>query len=432
MAGKSNWTQKQLEILSTYDRTTPSLSATELLQKHPKFGKSFHSIRIRLQREIAPLEGAHSGAVTRNENSNALTIDLTSDRVLTLEHLLAKAKVDLNVWRVEDWNANKWENVTKDIVTGKPTITEMYQVKARLKRLYDERIVSRFMDSLIARMNAHSPRYSAIPRSKQREAHLLEVSPFDLHMGKRAVTSETSDSPYDMKIAKTLLADAIDDLLSKASGFNIEKILFVVGNDLLHTDSSAQTTTKGTPQDTAAQHTEMFCAAIDAMVSAIDILRLAAPVQVVVVPGNHDRDSAFKLGKVLSAWYRNDKEVSVDDGATLRKYVQYGTTAIGFTHGSEEKHRDLPLIMATEQPEIWNNTTFRCFHVGHLHKQKETQFNAGDTYNGVTVSVLPSLCTADAWHTQMGYAKSRRAAQAFIYHKHDGEVARLTSNVKIQ
>jgi hypothetical protein len=98
-----------------------------------------------------------------------------------------------------------------------------------------------------------------------------------------------------------------------------------------------------------------------------------------------------------------------------RCYKKYGNTLIGWTHGNEEKHVDLPLLMARETSSDWAAAKYFEWKVGHIHKSKETQFTAGDTYNGVKITTVPSLCATDAWHHLKGYVKGEKSAQATLY-----------------
>ena len=94
-----------------------------------------------------------------------------------------------------------------------------------------------------------------------------------------------------------------------------------------------------------------------------------------------------------------------------------------FTHGDNEKPSDMPLIMATEQPEMFAATEFREAHCGHYHKEQVNE------YRGVKVRFLPSICALDEWHKKMGY-QSLRAAQAFIWNHDEGLEGYLQSNVR--
>ena len=81
---------------------------------------------------------------------------------------------------------------------------------------------------------------------------------------------------------------AIDGILSKASGFSIDKIFFVIGNDVLHVDTPRRTTTSGTPQDTSGMWHEAFLEAKTMYVRAIEKMLPVADVHVIFNPSNHD------------------------------------------------------------------------------------------------------------------------------------------------
>ena len=162
----------------------------------------------------------------------------------------------------------------------------------------------------------------------------------------------------------------------------------------------------------------------------IEQCRLIAPVRVVWVPGNHDMTTSWFLVKMLEQRFWDCREVEIDTTPTTRKYHLYGVNLIGFTHGNEEKHADLPTIMASECPKLWSQATHREFHLGHLHKQKQTRYVSDDTHVGVPVRILPSLSATDAWHYKKGYVKGRRAAEAYLWSKEDGYTGHFCSNVK--
>jgi len=82
--------------------------------------------------------------------------------------------------------------------------------------------------------------------------------------------------------------------------------------------------------------------------------------------------------------------------------------------------KDLPLIMAQEKSEAWSRTKHKEWHIGHVHKRKESNFIAGDTFNGVHVRVIPSLTGTDAWHYQHGYTKNEKMAESFLWDYEEG------------
>ena len=280
----------------------------------------------------------------------------------------------------------------------------------------------------IRREAKSSPDKPRIKISREKDNHLLEIAPVDLHVGKLAWGEETG-TDYDIRIAERVFTAAIDDILERTKSYQITQIVFPVGNDLLQVDSPANTTTAGTYVDTDSRYIKSFRRARSITSWAIREMAKRAPVLVPIVPGNHDRITAFHLGEVLEAEFSDVPFVAIDNRPLLRKYHKFGTNLLGWTHGSEEKPADLPLLMANECPEWWSTTEHREWHVGHLHRSKETRYTAGDSFQGVRVRILPSLCAPDAWHYSKGFVHERRACEAYLYSYDTGYAGHFSSNV---
>lgn len=309
-------------------------------------------------------------------------------------------------------------------------IPRIAQVRGWSLRTDWEPVVTRLRDGLLTDIRREAKHRPAPQRRKAKKGsgHLLEISPVDLHVGKLSWAQETGVD-YDVTIAEKVFTSAVSDLLERASVYPLDEIVLVVGNDLLQTDNIEGTTTSGTYVDTDTRYIRAFRRARSITSWAIRECAALAPVRVVIVPGNHDALTAFHVGEVLDAEFDNDPRVTVDASPSPRKYYRYGKTLLGWTHGNEEKHSDLPLIMAQECPKDWAETTHREFHTGHLHKMKETRFTAGDSFNGVRVRILPSLCAADAWHHKKGFVKEQRACEGYLWSRTHGYAGHLSSNV---
>ncbi len=252
--------------------------------------------------------------------------------------------------------------------------------------------------------------------TKSKWGHIAyEISLPDIHYGKLTDMS--------VEAMETQFLETIQDLMDKAQGLNIQKIILPIGNDGMNSEGMRMATTKGTPQQDTLHWRSTFRGYWQLIVKAVDYLKQYAPVQIIVVPGNHDFERMFYAGDVLAGWYRNDDNVTVDNTPASRKYFEYGKNMILYTHGDKEKFADLPLIMATEQPEMFARCQYREAHVGHFHKEQVNEFR------GVKVRVVPSICASDDWHKMMGY-ESLRAAQGFIYNYDEGLDGYLQSNVK--
>ena len=260
----------------------------------------------------------------------------------------------------------------------------------------------------------YSPKVSKIKTKKLTDPCVYEISLPDIHYGKR--TEET------LQDLETNFMSCVEDLVEKASGLDIEKFLLPIGNDGMNSEGMRRTTTKGTPQDDVADWKDTFRGYWKLMVRAIDHLKEIAPVHVIVVSGNHDFERMFYAGDVISGWYKNDKNVTVDNSLEQRKYFEYGNNMIMFTHGDKEKPAEMPLIMATEQPLMFARCEFREAHCGHLHKEMVNE------YRGIKVRFLPSICSNDSWHKGMGY-EAKRTAQAHIWSRERGYEGYLQTNV---
>ena len=205
----------------------------------------------------------------------------------------------------------------------------------------------------------------------------------------------------------------------------MEKILFVMGNDILHVDNPFRTTTAGTRQDTDGMWWQAFKEAKDMYVSILEQLVTIAPVQVIFCPSNHDYASGFMLADSLSSWFHNCKDITFECSIIHRKYVQYGSNMLAFDHGDGSKERDTKDLMADEQPKMWAATKFRYAYKHHIHHKKKTHFAGGGDFIGVTVEYLRTPSDADGWHNRNGYV-SPKAIEGFIHSKAHGQVARLT------
>jgi hypothetical protein len=251
---------------------------------------------------------------------------------------------------------------------------------------------------------------------------LLEFAPFDLHWGKLAWAEETGQD-YDMKEAMSALNKSIDYTLQTASKFDISKIVFPFGNDFFQIDNEQNTTTAGTRQDTDSRFKKILREGRKLIINTIDKLRTVAPVDVIIVSGNHGGLSEFMLGDLLEVKYENDKFVNVDNSPTSRKYYTFGKNLIGYTHGDQEKVTDLVGIMATEKPKEWGDSTHRLWHLGHMHMMQSREFQ------GVKVEWLPSLSASDAWHSKRGYINNTRGVVSSLFDKEMGLVNRIYFNL---
>lgn len=362
------------------------------------------------------------------ESAEVLSI---SDRIKTVDQAFAHGGYDPAIWFVHSSECTSWECCIKNSEKRAEVVT-LWRIKLSLRRRVT-RAEQQEAETLLDRIRSHAPQYPPLGQPVPLDdPHMVELALMDVHFGKLAWRHETGRD-YDLDLALSGYLQAIDDLVGKVSHFGVERFLLPIGNDFMHVDNQQNTTTHGTPQDTDGRYPKIWATAKLACIQAIEKLMPIAPVEILWVPGNHDQLASFHLCEVLGAWFRlSDRFIySQCDTYTGRKYVPYGPTVIGFTHGNEERHTDLPAIMMHEARELMATRRSLEIHLGHFHKAKETKHVNTDTYaGGVRVRVLPSLSGTDKWHHSKGYVGSMRAAEAYLWSKRTGYVGHFSANIE--
>jgi hypothetical protein len=274
-------------------------------------------------------------------------------------------------------------------------------------------------DKLIEDMKQYSPNYPKIKYEKYKEAYLFVIDPADIHIGKLCSSFESGEE-YGTQIAVQRVREGVTGLVNKAKGFNIDKILLVIGNDILHVDTPRSTTTSGTPQDTDGMWYDNFLLAKKIYIEVIEMLLQIAPVHIQYDPSNHDYTNGFFLADSIYSWFNKSEDVTFNVSIAHRKYFVYFKNLIGTTHNDGAKETDLALLMAHEAAEHWHNCIHRYIYTHHIHHKKSKD------YMSVCVETLRSPSGTDSWHHRNGYQHSPKAVEGFIHHKEHGQIARFT------
>jgi hypothetical protein len=442
------WTPEECVLLGELIKD-PSLTWPARAARFP--GRTTDQVRMKA-RHLTAGGGSHfTEKPLVYPRPGATTDELVRASPITLDDLLVATAVDLDVWEVERWIANKWEVGTKlaedipaDVAGGfitkeRVVTTPLYQIKAWFKKKsVTQRTVEELRKGLLEDIRAEQAGPTPRPQYKKTPApYLFEFAPFDLHLGKLCWGDETVTN-YDGEAAESLFNASLEFLLEKAlrlSNGKLERILCVFGNDAMHVDSKRMQTTAGTPMDFDSRYIKMYRRLIVIHRRAVEILRQIAPVDIVIVPGNHDELTSFHMGEILATRYEDVPGVSVDNGPSLRKYYEYGVNAFGFTHGDAEKVSELPLLMARERPDMWARCPSREWHIGHKHISEKWEANRRPMLEqdlvsdkGIRIRRLTSLSAHDAWHTKHAYT-DRRACEAFLFHKEAGFTDHISFNV---
>ena len=354
---------------------------------------------------------------------------LTDTKIRTLEDLIEACSIDMDVWEAVSFDVKCWEmgrkakttkmtfvegvasGKTED--TGKIHVQPLYSVFAKFKRRA-EKTADELADYFSGLMgHLQMPTWTCKPHYVDAE-NTLELMIPDLHVGLYAWGESTRTGDYNVEIACELLCKAVRNMVAEA-GPRIKRIAFPIGNDFFNVDSLYNTTTKGTPQDEDGAWQRSFRIGTATLVELIGELATRYEVDVMVVPGNHDVQRSFYLGEVLAAFFRNSDRVTIDNSPHSRKYRLYGCTLVGYTHGDQESPKSLPMLMAHQEPTLWAQSTYREWHHGHLHHERNNDID------GIKLRCFPALCAPSNYSSKKGYVMSVRQACAIEYSE-DGPV----------
>ena len=278
--------------------------------------------------------------------------------------------------------------------------------------------LSNLKNDLINDLQSYAPIFSKIERIENKDSYLLVIDPADIHIGKLCSAFETGED-YTNQIAVSRVLDGVKGILQKISSFNIDKILFIGGNDILHVDNPKRTTTAGTSQDTDGMWYDNFLIAKQLYIDILEMLLSVADVHFTFNPSNHDYTNGFFLAQVIETYFKNCQNITFDCSIAHRKAFKYYNNLIGTTHGDGAKLQDLPLLMAVEFSNEWASTKHRYVYTHHVHHKTSKD------YAGITIESLRSPSGTDSWHYRNGYL-SIKAIEGFLHCKHNGQIARIT------
>ena len=335
---------------------------------------------------------------------------------MTPEFIIEAHGLKPSAWEVVTYNNNFWNSQIKG---GYKQIS--YQSKLVVKpktKGYDFSELEKRFERLDRKYKP--PKVAFI---KPQGNMMAEVNIADLHLGKLCWRGDTGNN-YDYKMARENFYRIISEIVCNLKIFPLEKIIFQIGNDFFNSDTPEQTTTAGTPQDTDIRWQKLQEVGEEMLIGGIDLLRtLKVPIEAYYIPANHDEVTSFGVTRTLKAWFRNDDDVFIDCSPMARKYLKYGKTLLGLTHGCDEKGQKatyykpstLAALPSIEARDLWPQTKFCEVHAAHLHGE-----HAILEMNGVIVRRISSPTATDTWHYRGGYVGNVRKAQTFIYDKERG------------
>jgi|TARA_R110000751_G_scaffold94069_2_gene183581 hypothetical protein len=345
------------------------------------------------------LEGSATESSYNLEKGEARMSAVSSSEPKTPEEIIAILNIDTTKWKLSSyWNKQMGDH---------------WRVSAMITRLKDNEV-----DNVAELLKSFQPKkYNPVTRlktpGKTKTAGVLSLQ--DIHFGKEG--NETIDKDFE---------ETIKDLVNRATNsHHIEKLYYVVGGDVINMDTWSGTTTAGTPLDNCMTATEAYMQAFDSLQWSINYLKqFCDELQVVYIPGNHDRLSSFHLAHGLSKCF-SDKNILWDVVYLERKVFVYEDNFFAFEHGDVNTKNSL-LVYSMEYPKDWGKTLHRTLYTGHYHHKKKIQYITEHENTGFMLKILPSLSRTDYYHYHNKFVGSRRSGVLSLHSPTKGEICELT------
>lgn len=314
------------------------------------------------------------------------------------------------------------------------------------KQVNDEEFVSALKESLGDIKPLDTAMYSPRVNHGVKGEYLLVVDNADVHFGKLCISSETGQD-YNVEAARHRMIEGTRAIIEGVKGFGVSRILYVMGNDQLHSDDG-RATTSGTSQDTDGSYFTTYRAAQASQSDAIKMCSEAADTDLIHCMSNHDWRSGWALSQTIAAYMRGANGIRATDynmSERHRKYYGFEKNGLLLTHGDGTKEERLLGHFMNEARGYmtdWRHLYAILHHVHHKVAKRRgiDVFQTEKDHNGITAMVtgaphvegnsmqieyVRSPSPPDGWHDRNGYT-NRQAVEAFLYHPHDGQKLRFT------
>lgn len=240
------------------------------------------------------------------------------------------------------------------------------------------------------------------PQSYDPDGYVLEICLADMQIG------SLNGGVWGDRVENT-----VADIKRRAEKLKIQKIMFVLLGDSLHMDTHQRTTTAGTKLEVDMTPREAYDKTLDIIIMSVSNLLEIAPVEVLILPGNHDELSSYHLTKAIEYYFKECEDVEVDTTHEPRSWRRWGHVLVGWTHGDMAKTR-IGKWLHQEARKDYGKSLFAEVHAGHIHHQYTIEDN------GVIVRYLPTMVDNDEWHIKQGYVGAVRGTTSFLWHPHKG------------
>ena len=306
------------------------------------------------------------------------------------------------------------------IVKGASTLygddgeVKLQWVKTDLKKEALAETLQAVADDLCASL----PRYEPTPSNLTLTTDALSAYVIgDAHIGMIVRDHHNNgQGDWNLDIAEKVTLEAIHKLTELSGGTDVGMLVDI--GDFQHADNSNNISQSGHFHKTDGDFKDVILACVRIYRQAITMmLDKHKEVVVVLVRGNHNKDSALFIATLLEAVYENEPRVTVLDNRHKTLQYTYHSCFFGFHHGDRIKIDRLYQYLTSVYAEDWGKTKHRHCMLGHIHHHSAKEYGSCDFES------FNTLASQDEWHSHSMY-NSKRSMTSIIFDKDYGEVQR--------
>lgn len=293
-------------------------------------------------------------------------------------------------------SAHGFDKETWELVNAKNNIWNVHSKQDGVQTLYSSKITVK-------------PRVNGFDFNKLIEVIRKEVKPITIEKNNNTKSSRLLEIPlYDLHFGVSNLEyykNHLEEIVEKIQSHSWEKVLFVIGQDLLHNDNFKGQTANGT----FIEKVDMVKAFDEALLFyntlITEAIKNSQDVECIYVKGNHDESMSYGLFRTLQATF---PQVKFNGTLKQRLAFTWNKVFIGLSHGDKGANRILENYVS-EYGKLIANAEVKEVHLGHLHVEKsKDQF-------GITQRTLSTANKTDDWHDDNGFVGANKRFQLFEY-----------------
>lgn len=307
---------------------------------------------------------------------------MSNEEAKNPEYILKAHGFDVDEWELVNAKNNIW-----NVYSKQDGVQQLYSSKVTVKPKVDGFDMNKFIELIEKKVE---PVHIEKSDADSKHSKLLEISLFDMHF-----------PISDLEFYKNHL----NEIVSKIRSRKWQKILIVVGQDLLHNDNFKGQTASGT----LIEKVDMVKAFDDALqfytTLISESIEHSLDVDCIYVKGNHDESMSYGFFRVLQATF---PQVKFEGSMKQRKGFVWEKIFIGITHGDKGANRLVENFLS-EYGKLIAKADVKEIHSGHLHTEiTKDKF-------GIVQRTLATANKTDDWHEDNGFVGAMKRFQLFEY-----------------